>query len=103
VNTPPTLSGLPNQIFDHSTSPTGTIDLWAYVFDEETPADQLTYAISGTPPAGAGVTLDSNRYVTVNPSTSWCGRTDVTIRVTDPGGLWDSDTFRVAVTWSCQG
>ena len=27
----------------------------------------------------------------------------VTIHATDPGGLWDSDTFRVAVTWSCLG
>jgi uncharacterized repeat protein (TIGR01451 family) len=103
TNTAPTLSGLPNQIFDHSTGPTSTIDLWAYASDAETPVSELTYTIEGTPPAGAGVTLEGNRYVTVNPSTNWCGRTDVTIRVTDPGGLWDTDTFRVAVTWSCQG
>jgi hypothetical protein len=103
VNTPPTLSDLPNQIFDHSTSPTSTIDLWAYVADAETPTNELTCTIEGTPPAGAGVTLDDCHHVTINPSTDWCGRTDVTIRVTDPGGLWDSDTFRVAVTWSCQG
>jgi hypothetical protein len=31
------------------------------------------------------------------------GGTDVTVRATDPGGLWDEDTFRVAVTWSCPG
>jgi uncharacterized repeat protein (TIGR01451 family) len=103
ANTSPVLSDLPNQIFDQTTSPTSTIDLWAYAWDAQTPTDALTYTIEGAPPAGAGVTLDGNRYVTVNPSTDWCGRTDVTIRVTDPGGLWDSDIFRVAVTWSCQG
>jgi PKD repeat protein len=103
TNTVPALAGLPDQIFDHTTSPTRTLDLWAHASDTWTEVSELTYTIEGTPPAGAGVTLDSNRYVYINPSTDWCGRTDVTIRVTNPGGLWDSDTFRVAVTWSCQG
>jgi hypothetical protein len=102
VNTPPTLSGLPDQVFTHATGPTSTIDLWAYAQDPETPVDQLTYTISGTPPSGAGVTLPDNRTVHVEPSTAWCSHTDVTIRATDPEGLWDEDTFRVAVTWSCQ-
>jgi hypothetical protein len=102
-NTPPTLSGLPDQVFDETTSLPGTIDLWAYASDAETPVSGLTYTIAGTPVTGAGVTIDSNRYVYINPSADWCGYTDVTIRVTDPGGLWDNDTFRVAVTWSCQG
>jgi hypothetical protein len=103
VNTPPALSGLPNQIFDHTTGPTSTIDLWAYGWDAQTLAHGLTYTIEGTPPSAAGVTLTDNRTVHVEPSTAWCGYTDVTIRATDPGGLWDEDTFRVAVTWSCQG
>jgi hypothetical protein len=102
-NTPPTLSGLPNQIIDHTTSLPATIDLWAYASDDETPVSGLIYTVSNTPPAGAGVTLGDNRYVTIHPSTTWCGGADVTIRVTDPGGWWDSDTFRVAVTWSCPG
>jgi hypothetical protein len=38
-----------------------------------------------------------------NPGAIWYGYTDVTVRVTDPGGLWDNDTFRVAVSWSCPG
>jgi hypothetical protein len=32
-----------------------------------------------------------------------CGGTGVTVRATDPGGLWDEDTFRVAVSWACPG
>jgi len=83
----PTLAGLPDQVFDHSTSPPGTIELWAYASDAETPVSGLIYTIEGTPPPDAGATPDSNRYVTVNPSASWCGWTDVTIQVTDPGGL----------------
>jgi len=99
----PSLSGLPNQVFDQSTSRPSTIDLWDYAWDAQTDASGLTYTIEGTPPAGAGVTLDGNRTVTVNPSPNWCGGTDVTVRATDPGGLWDEDTFRVAVSWSCPG
>jgi hypothetical protein len=75
--------------------------LRAYTSDADTPVGELTYALYNTPSTGAGVTLDGNRYVTVNPSVKWCGGTDVTIRVTDPGGLWDTDDFRVAVSWSC--
>jgi hypothetical protein len=103
TNSAPSLSGLPNIVFDHSTGPTSTVDLWAYTWDAATPVDQLSYVISGTPPSGAGLTLADNRTVHVEPSAAWCGYTDVTIRATDPEGLWDEDTFRVAVTWSCQG
>jgi len=103
TNTLPDLYGLPDLLFDHSTSPPGTIDLWAYAWDAQTPVDVLTYTVEGPPPTGAGVMLDSNRYVVANPSPNWCGGTDVTVRVTDPGGLWDEDTFRVAVSWSCPG
>ena len=100
---PPTLAGLPDQLFTETTSQTSTIDLWDYAWDTQTPTDVLTYTIEGTPPAGAGVTLADNRTVTVDPSPNWCGGTDVTVRATDPGGLWGEDTFRVAVSWSCLG
>jgi len=103
TNTPPTLSGVPDQVFDHSTSPPGTIDLWSYASDTESAPGELTYTVEGPPPAGAGVWLEDNRYVRVDPSPNWCGGTDVTIRCTDPGGLWDEDAFRVAVSWSCPG
>ena len=95
--TPPTLSGLPDRTLDEGTSLDNTIDLWAYTSDAETPDSGLAYTIDNTPSAGAGVTIDSNRYIDVNPTANWCGWTDITIRVTDPGGLWDTDTFRVTV------
>jgi len=103
TNTAPALSGLPNRIFTETTTLPDTIDLWAYASDAESSPSELIYTIEGTPPAGAGVTLTDNRTVIVSPSTDWCGGTDVTVRATDPGGLWGSDTFRVAVTWSCLG
>jgi hypothetical protein len=101
--TPPTISGLPDVIIDHTTSLPVQIDLWAYAADAETPVSGLTYTIEGAPSPGAGVSIVGNRWLTVNPSTSWCGYADVTVRVTDPCGLWDNDTFRMGVTWSCQG
>jgi len=103
INMPPTLSGLPDQLFDHTASPPGTIDLYSYASDGESATSELTYTVEGPPPAGAGVWLEGNRYVHADPSPNWCGGTDVTVRATDPGGLWDTDTFRVAVSWSCPG
>jgi YVTN family beta-propeller protein len=102
-NTPPTFSDLPNVVVDETVSLPATVDLWSYASDIETPDSGLTFSIEGLPPAGAGVTLTGNRYLNANPSTDWCGYVDVTVRVTDPGGLWDEDTSRVAVTWSCKG
>jgi hypothetical protein len=102
-NTPPTLSGLPDVVVDETVSLPVTVDLWGYASDTETPDSDLTFSIEGSPPAGAGVTLTGNRYLNADPSTDWCGYVDVTVRVTDPGALWDTDVFRVAVTWSCQG
>jgi hypothetical protein len=102
-NTPPSLTGLPDKVFTETTGLPGIINLWDYASDAESSPDELIYTIDNTPPTGAGVTLSSNRYVIVDPSTSWCGGTDVRIRATDPGGLWDEDAFRVAVSWSCPG
>ncbi|MDH7601633.1 MAG: hypothetical protein QHI38_05735, partial [Armatimonadota bacterium] len=44
-----------------------------------------------------GVSVGSNRYININPAANWYGYSDVTVRVTDPGGLWSEDTFRVTV------
>jgi len=102
--TAPTISGLPDQFFDQDNlPPSDPIDLWAYAEDAETPDSELIFTIEGSPPTGAGVTLTDNRDLLVDPSFDWCGYIDVTVRVTDPGGLWDEDTLRVAVTWVCKG
>ena len=96
-NTPPTISDLPDPTLDEDTSLDNTIDLWTYASDNETSDNELTYTIDNSPDSGAGVAIDSGRYIDIAPNPNWCGQTDVTIRVTDPGGLSDTDTFRVTV------
>jgi uncharacterized protein YegP (UPF0339 family)/dienelactone hydrolase len=97
ANTDPAIAGLPDLALDEDASLDDVIDLWAYTVDDETSDDGLTYTIDNAPPSEAGVTVDGNRYVDIHPTANWCGGTDVTIRVTDPGGLWNTDTFQVAV------
>ena len=103
INTMPLFTGLPDVLVDHTTTLPVTIDLWAYAIDAETSDSGLTYNIEGSPPAGAGVSIVGNRWLSIDPSTSWCPYTDVTVRVYDPGGLWAEDTIRVTVTWVCLG
>jgi hypothetical protein len=103
VNTPPALDGLPDVVVDPATALPVTVDLWAYAADAESADDELAYALQGAPPPGAGASIDGNRWLTVDPSASWCGYADLTVRATDPEGLWDEDTMRAAVTWSCPG
>jgi hypothetical protein len=100
ANLPPALSVLPSWLIDHTTALPISIDLWAHASDPETADNGLIYTITGAPP---GVSIVGNRWLDIDPSTSWCGYADVTVGVTDPGGLWDTDTFRVAVSWSCPG
>jgi hypothetical protein len=94
---------LPDQFFDQDHLPPSSIDLWAFAEDAETPDSGLTFTIEGSPPPGAGIALTDDRFLQADPSFDWCGYYDVTVRVTDPGELWDEDTLRVAVTWSCKG
>ena len=97
ANTAPTISGLPDQVLQANTSLNNAIDLWAYASDNEFADNLLTFSINNTPAAGAGVSIDSNRYIDINPSAGWTGQTDVTIKVTDPGSLFNTDTFQVTV------
>jgi len=103
INDPPSLAGLPDQLFDHTATLPVTVTLWGYASDPESPDSDLIYTIEDPPHPGAGVTIDSNKTLIVHPSPTWCGGADVTIRATDPGGLSDTDTFRLAVSWSCPG
>jgi hypothetical protein len=97
TNSPPTISGLPDQTLPVNTNLDNAIDLWAYANDAESADSELTFTIDNTPDPSAGVSIDSNRYIDINPTPGWTGQTNITIRVTDPGGLSDTDTFRVEV------
>jgi len=60
---------------------------------------QLTYTLLSNSDLRAGVTLDSNGNLWVNPTSDWMGYSDVTLQATD-GVLMVQDTFRVTVGWA---
>jgi len=97
ANEAPSLGGIPDQTLEMNGSADKAVDLWAYASDPEDADASLAFTISNTPAASAGVSIDSNRYVDINPAMDWTGTTDVQIQVTDSGGLTDTDTFEVSV------
>ncbi len=97
-NTAPTISGLPDQTLPINTSKNNAIDLWAYASDQETVDSGLTFTINNSPIPSAGVSIDGNRYIDVSPASGWTGNTDVQVKVSDPGGLIGTDTFKVTVS-----
>ena len=99
-NTPPVLSGLPDQALPMDTSKDQAIDLWAYTSDAESSDADLVFAIDNTPEPSVGVAISDNRYVAIQPAGGWTGQTDVTVTATDPGGLSGASTFKVTVTGS---
>jgi hypothetical protein len=96
-NAPPTISGLPDQTLLVNTSRDNAIDLWAYAGDAEDSDSDLAFAISNSPDSNAGVSVDSSRYIDINPFPGWAGTTSVEIQVQDTGALTDTDTFQVMV------
>jgi hypothetical protein len=97
TNTAPIIAGLPDQTLEANDHLDNAIDLWAYASDAESPDSDLSFNIDNTPVPSAGVSIDSNRYVDINPAPDWAGQTDVVIRVTDPSSLYATDTFSVEV------
>ena len=97
ANTPPGISGLPDRTLDEDTHANDTIDLWANAYDPETPDGGLIYTIDNAPDPGAGVSIDSNRLIDIFPAPNWYGTTAVCIKVEDPEGAFDTDTFQVTV------
>ena len=73
------------------------IDLWWYVDDYESDDSQLTFTFCNAPDPNAGVTIDSQRFIDINPVTGWTGSTDVCVQAKDPGELSSTDTFKVSV------
>lgn len=96
VNTAPVIAGLPDQVLGLNHSKDNAIDLWSYTFDAQDSDADLTFAFATTPPAGAGITLDSDRYIDINPAPDYVGTVPVTVQVMDTGGLTDTDTFTIS-------
>jgi len=102
-NTAPSISGIPDQHVPMNIGGSSLIDLWAYTSDDQTPSGELTYSIDNSPAAGAGVSIAGNRYIDVDPASGWTGVTEVRVKASDPGGLFDTDTFELKVSLSWDG
>jgi len=94
---PPTISGLPHQLVDVGTGKDNVVDLWAYASDRKDADADLTFAIVNSPVVSAGITLDANRYIDINPFIGYSGTTQVVVQVKDTDNLTDSAAFPVTV------
>ncbi len=94
---PPTLAGIPDQTLSVGESRDSAVDLWSYASDTQDADSSLVFSITNSPPAGAGISLDTNRYIDINPVVGWTGTANVVIQVQDTEGMTDTDTFRVIV------
>lgn len=101
INDLPTMAGLPNRIVTENGSWDNAIDLYAYASDVETPDSSLIYTITGNTNTSCGVTIDSSRYIDINPVAGWTGSSMVTVRATDALGSWAEDTFEIVVANLC--
>lgn len=82
-NEAPTVQALPDISIDEDTSEDNVIDLWAFSNDVECPNDQLTYTFVEEIPPEFGISIDSNRYIDVEPAPNWFGSIEVGIEVSD--------------------
>ncbi len=94
-NDPPVVS-VPDLMSQKGQSVDNLFYAGTYAVDPESDPDELAYQLTSLEPK-AGVTLGSDGWVDIKPAEGWTGYTDITLRATDPGGLWDEDTFRIIV------
>ncbi|HSU53204.1 MAG TPA: lysyl oxidase family protein, partial [Candidatus Dormibacteraeota bacterium] len=104
-NTPPIISAVPNQTTAFNT-PTPAIPFT--IGDAETPASNLVLAAQSSNQAllpNANISFGgsgSNPTVTLTPATGQSGSANITLSVTDAGGLSASNTFVLVVNGAAQ-
>ncbi|HQW80541.1 MAG TPA: tandem-95 repeat protein [Pseudomonadota bacterium] len=102
-NTAPTITGPSNQSINEDAN-TGALAVT--VGDAETAASSLTLAGTSdnttlVPNNAANIALGgsgTNRTVTIMPAADQSGSATITLRVTDPGGLFTETSFTVTIT-----
>lgn len=95
-NIPPTISGIPD-ITSQLAETIPAVDLWNYASDNEDPDSALTFSIEAQSDSKViNCFIEENRFVKSEASKS-VGFSDVTVKVTDSGGLSNTDTFRITV------
>jgi hypothetical protein len=97
ANTAPNLTNPPDQSVATTIGKEQAVDLWDYVTDAEEDHNALQLTIINTPTTNAGITLDYNRYININPTGGWTGTTSVQVQAQDTEGLTDTTTFNVTV------
>ena len=93
----PTLAPIPSQLLLVDETREDAIDLRDYATDPTYDVGQLTFAISNSPDANAGVSLDAGDRIDIAPAPGWQGRTEVEVTVTNPAAQSDTATFTVVV------
>ena len=87
ANSIPVIDSLPAVWVGPGETIDNAIDLWAYASDPTEAVNELTYEIIDQSDPVGGASIDSNRFVDINPTNpTWEGRSAVTIRVSDSGG-----------------
>lgn len=92
-------SALPDQFITVNNSRNNAIDLWHYVQDYEDIDQDLTFSITNTPDPNAGVSIDGDRYIDINPTFGWTGKTTVEIQVQDTNFATVKRSFEVTVDY----
>jgi hypothetical protein len=95
-NHPHTLS-IPDRHVLGGITYTHAIDLWTLSNDEESYDSQLSFRIVNLPDYHCGISLKSNRWININPVSSWNGSCVAYIEVSDS---IDTDTEWFTVTVS---
>ena len=95
VNTPPRISGVPDQVIEASSGQTVTFTASAQ--DDDLPADTLTYSLTGSVPSGATINSTTGDFSWTPPAGN---STNIfNVRVTDNGSpsLYDEQTVTIMV------
>jgi hypothetical protein len=100
-NSPPVIQGIPDQTTEIGEGV--VVDLWDYAYDIEDSDTGLDFSLDYSGNSNIiECMITGDRHL-------WCdeakqlGESSLTVRVTDTGGAWDTDTLVIRVTGECWG
>ncbi len=97
ANTTPELSSLPTQLMETGTSRKPAFDLHDYTTPGSSDISSLTYTLTDTGAAGAGISVTNDHFISVSPAGGWSGSTTATVQVSNASSQTDSETVTVVV------
>lgn len=99
-NEDPVLTGIPDKSTDEDITPDDNFtDLYSYASDSDDSDAELTFTItSETNTSLIDCSIVGDRYIDcATPAANQSGYSDVVVRATDTGALYNEDTFRMTV------